>query len=102
MINYKFQDERTGTLDALKIGMNGIESDFILIPGDNYVSEDSFLKFRDCNGPVLLSGKANRWSKWGDIEFEKSNTPSLLIRPKLGLYPMTPQYPAGLITEPEV
>ena len=71
-INYKFQEERTGTLDALKIGMDGIENDFILIPGDNYVSEDSFVKLRDCKDPALLSGKAKRWSKWGEIEFEKS------------------------------
>ena len=70
-INYSFQEERTGTLDAMKIGMEGIKDEFILVPGDNYVSHDSFLKLRDCKGPALLSGKADRWSKWGEIELEK-------------------------------
>ena len=70
-INYSFQEERTGTLDAMKIGMEGINGEFILVPGDNYVSKDSFLKLRDCESPALLSGKADRWSKWGEIELEK-------------------------------
>ena len=70
-INYSFQEERTGTLDAMKIGMEGIKGEFILVPGDNYVSKDSFLKLRDCESPALLSGKADRWSKWGEIELEK-------------------------------
>ena len=70
-IDYSFQEERTGTLDAMKIGMEGINSEFILVPGDNYVSKDSFLKLRDCESPALLSGKADRWSKWGEIELEK-------------------------------
>ena len=71
IINYSFQEERTGTLDAMKIGMEGINGEFILVPGDNYVSKDSFLKLRDCESPALLSGKADRWSKWGEIELEK-------------------------------
>ncbi len=70
-INYSFQEERTGTLDAMKIGMEGVKGEFILVPGDNYVSHDSFLKLRNCKGPALLSGKADRWSKWGEIELEK-------------------------------
>jgi len=70
-INYSFQEKRTGTLDAMKIGMEGIEDEFVLVPGDNYVSSDSFVKLRDCEGPALLSGKADRWSKWGEIELER-------------------------------
>ena len=72
-INYSFQEERTGTLDAMKIGMKSIQDEFILVPGDNYVSSDSFTKLRDCNGPALLSGKADRWSKWGEIELERGS-----------------------------
>ena len=70
-INYSFQEERSGTLDAMRIGMEGIKDEFIIVPGDNYVSSDSFLKLRDCKSPALLSGKADRWSKWGEIELEK-------------------------------
>ena len=70
-INYLLQEECTGTLDAMIIGLEGIEDDFILIPGDNYVSVESFRNISNVNGPVLLSGKANRWSKWGEIELEK-------------------------------
>ena len=70
-INYSLQNKRTGTLAAMEIGMEGIEDEFVLVPGDNYVSSDSFVKLRDCKGPALLSGKADRWSKWGEIELEK-------------------------------
>ena len=69
-INYLLQEKRTGTLDAMLIGLEGIEDDFILIPGDNYVSVESFRNIANIDGPVLLSGKANRWSKWGEIELE--------------------------------
>jgi len=70
-IGYLLQEELTGTLDAMIIGLEGIEDDFILIPGDNYISVESFRNISNVNGPVLLSGKANRWSKWGEIELEK-------------------------------
>ena len=70
-INYSLQVKRTGTLDAMQIGMEGIVDEFLLIPGDNYVSSESFLKLRACKGPALLSGKADRWSKWGEIELER-------------------------------
>ena len=70
-INYLLQEKRTGTLDAMVIGLEGIDDDFILIPGDNYVSANSFKNIAKVNGPVLLSGKATRWSKWGEIELEK-------------------------------
>ena len=67
-ISYYFQEERTGTLEAMRIGMENVENEFILIPGDNYVSGESFTKLRNCEGLALLSGKADRWSKWGEIE----------------------------------
>ena len=67
-INYLFQDERTGTIDALKIGLNGIHDEFILVPGDNYVSSKAFKNLRKFNTNILLSGQAERWSKWGEIE----------------------------------
>ncbi len=70
-INYSLQNKRTGTLAAMEIGMEGIEDEFILVPGDNYVSNDSFVTLRNCKGPALLSGKADRWSKWGEIELER-------------------------------
>ena len=70
-ISYLLQEERTGTLDAMLIGLEGIVNDFVLIPGDNYVSVESFRNMVSVNGPVLLSGKADRWSKWGEIELEK-------------------------------
>ena len=75
-INYFFQEELTGTLDAMVIGIEGIKDDFILIPGDNYVSTESFGNMVNVSGPALLSGKANRWSKWGEIELEKG-TPKI-------------------------
>ena len=71
-INYLLQEKRTGTLDAMVIGLEGIEDDFILIPGDNYVSASAFISLKDYDGEALLSGQAERWSKWGEIEFEKS------------------------------
>ncbi len=67
-INYHFQDERTGTIEALKIGLNGIHDEFILVPGDNYVSSKAFKNLRKFNTNILLSGQAERWSKWGEIE----------------------------------
>ncbi|RZD34203.1 MAG: hypothetical protein CXT75_10265 [Methanobacteriota archaeon] len=70
-IRYLFQEECTGTLDAMLLGFEGIVNDFLLIPGDNYVSVESFRNIVSVNGPVLLSGKADRWSKWGEIELEK-------------------------------
>ena len=70
-ISYFFQEKRTGTLEAMRIGMSDDVSDFILVPGDNYVSSDSFSKLRAARGLALLSGKADRWSKWGEIELEK-------------------------------
>lgn len=70
-ISYKFQEERTGTLDALEIGLEDIRNDFILVPGDNYVSADSFVRLRDSDNPTLLIGTADRWSKWGEIELQK-------------------------------
>ena len=72
-INYCFQDKPTGTLDAMKIGMSDIEDEFILVPGDNYVSASSFLSMKDYDGEALLSGQAERWSKWGEIEIRKGN-----------------------------
>ena len=67
-INYFFQEERTGTLEALRIGIDGIRDEFILVPGDNYVSSKAFKSLRKFNTNVLLSGQAERWSKWGEIE----------------------------------
>ena len=70
-ISYFFQEERTGTLEAMRIGMSDDLNEFILVPGDNYVSSDSFSRLRASTGLALLSGKAERWSKWGEIELEK-------------------------------
>ena len=67
-INYFFQDKSTGTIDALRIGMDGIRDEFILVPGDNFVSSNAFKSLRKFSMNVLLSGKAKRWSKWGEIE----------------------------------
>jgi len=67
-ISYLFQDEKTGTLDALKIGMDGIRDEFILVPGDNYVSSKAFKSLIKFSSNILLSGQAERWSKWGEIE----------------------------------
>ena len=67
-INYLFQDERTGTVEALKIGLDGIRDEFILVTGDNFVSSNAFKNLRKFNTNVLLSGQAERWSKWGEIE----------------------------------
>ena len=67
-INYLFQDERIGTIEALKIGLDGIRDQFILVPGDNFVSSNAFKNLRKFNTNVLLSGQAERWSKWGEIE----------------------------------
>lgn len=67
-INYLFQDERTGTIEALKIGLDGIRDEFVLVPGDNFVSSNAFKNLRKFNTNVLLSGQAERWSKWGEIE----------------------------------
>jgi glucose-1-phosphate thymidylyltransferase len=57
----------------MKIGMSDIEDEFILVPGDNYVSASSFLSMKDYDGEALLSGQAERWSKWGEIEIRKGN-----------------------------
>ena len=70
-INYCVQEKPTGTLDAMKIGMEGIDDEFILVPGDNYVSPSSFDLLKNYNGEALLSGQADRWSKWGEIEISK-------------------------------
>ena len=70
-ISYFFQEERTGTLEAMRIGMSDEVNEFLLVPGDNYVSGDSFSKIRAAKGLALLSGKADRWSKWGEIELDK-------------------------------
>jgi len=67
-ISYLFQDEKTGTIDALKIGMDGIRDEFILVPGDNYVSSKAFKSLIKFSSNILLSGQAERWSKWGEIE----------------------------------
>ena len=67
-ISYLFQDEKTGTIDALRIGMDGIRDEFILVPGDNYVSSKAFKSLIKFNSNILLSGQAERWSKWGEIE----------------------------------
>ena len=68
-INYIEQSTLSGTLDALKLGLKDISNHFILVPGDNYVSSSSFLPLISNEKPVLLAGKADRWSKWGEIEF---------------------------------
>ena len=72
-INYIDQVNLSGTLDALKLGLKDIDGDFLLVPGDNYVSSASFLPLISNNLPALLAGKADRWSKWGEIEFVGSN-----------------------------
>ena len=72
-INYIDQVNLSGTLDALKLGLEGIDGNFLLVPGDNYVSSASFLPLISNNLPALLAGKADRWSKWGEIEFVGSN-----------------------------
>jgi len=72
-ISYLFQDEKTGTIDALKIGMDGIRDEFILVPGDNYVSSKAFKSLIKFNSNILLSGQAERWSKWGEIEVVGGN-----------------------------
>ena len=68
-INYIEQSTLTGTLDALKLGLKDISKHFILVPGDNYISSSSFPPLISNERPVLLAGKADRWSKWGEIEF---------------------------------
>ena len=68
-INYIEQSTLSGTLDALKLGLEGISNYFILVPGDNYISSSSFVPLISNEKPVLLAGKADRWSKWGEIEF---------------------------------
>ena len=68
-INYIEQSMLTGTLDALKLGLKDISKHFILVPGDNYISSSSFPPLISNERPVLLAGKADRWSKWGEIEF---------------------------------
>ena len=68
-INYITQTNLSGTLDALSLGLKGLLKDFILVPGDNYVSSASFIPLVQNNEPTLLAGKAERWSKWGEIEF---------------------------------
>ena len=68
-INYIDQSKLSGTLDALKLGLKDISKHFILVPGDNYISSSSFPPLINNEGPVLLAGKADRWSKWGEIEF---------------------------------
>ena len=47
---------------------DGIRDEFILVPGDNFVSSNAFKNLRKFNTNVLLSGQAERWSKWGEIE----------------------------------
>ena len=71
-INYIDQVKLSGTLDALKLGLQNIGGDFLLVPGDNYVSSASFIPLIKNKLPVLLAGKADRWSKWGEIEFVNS------------------------------
>jgi len=68
-INYIDQVKLSGTIDALKLGLKNIKGDFLLVPGDNYVSSASFLPLINNKLPALLAGKADRWSKWGEIEF---------------------------------
>ena len=68
-INYIEQPNLSGTLDALQLGLDGISKDFLLVPGDNYVSSASFIPLIKSTNPALLAGKADRWSKWGEIEF---------------------------------
>ena len=72
-ITYSFQDEATGTLDAMRIGMSDIKDEFILVPGDNYVSPSSLATMKAYDGEALLSGQAERWSKWGEIEIKAGN-----------------------------
>ena len=71
-INYIDQVKLSGTLDALKLGLQNIGGDFLLVPGDNYVSSASFIPLIKNKLPALLAGKADRWSKWGEIEFVNS------------------------------
>jgi len=70
-INYCIQEKATGTLDAMEIGIANIDDEFILVPGDNYVSPSSFISLNNYEGEALLSGQAERWSKWGEIEISK-------------------------------
>jgi len=70
-IKYSLQEKATGTIDALRIGLENIEGDFIFVPGDNYVSAASLKLLREYKGEALLSGNAERWSKWGEIEIRK-------------------------------
>ena len=67
-IDYVTQSNLSGTLDALSLGLQNLEKDFILVPGDNYVSSASFFPLVQWL-TTLLAGKAERWSKWGEIEF---------------------------------
>ena len=73
-ISYRIQEKPTGTIDALEIGIEKIGGNFILIPGDNYVSAASFLLLQKYSGEALLSGKADRWSKWGEIEIRSGKS----------------------------
>jgi len=71
-IKYIEQAKLSGTLDALSLGLKDIGKDFLLVPGDNYVSSASFIPLIGNRLPALLAGKADRWSKWGEIEFVRS------------------------------
>ena len=51
------------------MGLDGISKDFLLVPGDNYVSSASFIPLIQSTNSALLAGRADRWSKWGEIEF---------------------------------
>ena len=50
------------------------DNEFILVPGDNYVSPSSFDLLKNYDGEALLSGQADRWSKWGEIEVKGGRT----------------------------
>lgn len=67
-ISYAQQPKPLGTVDALRVGRQGLDDETLVIPGDNYLSPGDFRQLVKLGPPGLLAGQAERWSKWGCLE----------------------------------
>ena len=71
-IDYVNQSNLSGTLDALSLGLQNLEKDFILVPGDNYVSSASFfpvLRILLDTSPYKLPDKTIKSSLYSSTKF---------------------------------
>lgn len=83
-IEYIKQRKFLGTAQALSLTRESIDSDFLILPGDNIISSDGIKNLKNCNrDTALLVTTSNRPSKYGVVGLKGDQVYKLVEKPKV-------------------